>query len=95
MKGQSGGEAAFPPASAIGAFIGLHGQKWLRFNDYRSLNFNMMLKIEFKKIHNDNGLIKDIKGYRSHFFRLLTHLLRKVMTVIYFPPLLLLVDYPI
>jgi hypothetical protein len=26
MKAQSGGEAAFPPACVIGAFIGLHGQ---------------------------------------------------------------------
>jgi hypothetical protein len=39
------------------------------------------------------GLIKNIKGYHIHFFCLLTHALRKVMTVIPFSPLLLLVDY--
>jgi hypothetical protein len=55
-KRQSGGEAAFSPAFAISAFIDLHGQNsfenywiWLglRFNDYRSLNLDMILKIEF------------------------------------------------
>jgi hypothetical protein len=49
-------EAASAAACAMGAFIGLYGQKrilktriWLgsRFNDYRSLNLSMMLKIEF------------------------------------------------
>jgi hypothetical protein len=55
-KAQPGVEAAFAAVCVIGAFIGLHGQKrilkkriWLgsRFNDFRSLNLNMMLKEEF------------------------------------------------
>jgi hypothetical protein len=40
-----------------------------------------------------SGLTKDTKGYYVHTFRLLTHPLSEVMTVIPVPPLLLLVDY--
>jgi hypothetical protein len=41
---------------------------WLesRFNDYRSLNINVMFKIDFQKQRVAYGLIKDIKDY--HFF---------------------------
>jgi hypothetical protein len=64
-------------ACAFGAFIGLRGRKcikknriWLglRFNDYRSLNLNMILKIEFYKTKMAYGLIKNIKGYHIHFW---------------------------
>jgi hypothetical protein len=39
----------------------------LRFNEYRSLNLNTMLKIEFWKIKFAYGLIKHIKGYLIFF----------------------------
>jgi hypothetical protein len=42
-----------------------------------------------------NELIKVIKGYYIHFCRLITHPLRKAMTVIPLSPSLLLEDYPI
>jgi hypothetical protein len=57
-KAQLGEEADSPPACAIGAFIGLHGTKYilktriwlvLRFYDHRSSNLTMLLKIEIYK----------------------------------------------
>jgi high-affinity Fe2+/Pb2+ permease len=74
IKAQPGEEAASSPVCAIGAFIGLDGQKcikktriWLWY-DYRSLKLNMMLKIEFQKIKVAYGLIKDIRGYHIHLW---------------------------
>jgi hypothetical protein len=46
----------------------------LKYDDYinltiiGSLNLNMMIKIEFKKIKTGHRPIKDIKGYHIHFF---------------------------
>jgi hypothetical protein len=42
----------------------------------------MMPKINFKKKKLAYGLIRDIKGYHIHIFRLLTHQLKEVMTVV-------------
>jgi hypothetical protein len=38
------------------------------FNDYRSSDLNMMLKVEFKKIKVGYALIKDTKGYYIRFW---------------------------
>jgi hypothetical protein len=56
-KNHPGGKAAFPPACAISAFFGLHGQERIKSNSdlawgpdltiIGSLNLNRMLKIEF------------------------------------------------
>jgi len=68
IKAQPGEEAASSPVCAIGAFIGLDGQKcikktriWLWY-DYRSLKLNMMLKIEFQKIKVAYRLYKRHQG---------------------------------
>jgi hypothetical protein len=42
-----------------------------------------------------DGLIKDIKGYHIRVCSSSYSSIEKVMKVVYFPPLLLLVDYPI
>ena len=68
IKAQPGGEAASPPACAIRAFIGLHGQQFisktriwlgLRFSAYRSLNSNMMLEVEYQKLEEYKNIKKE------------------------------------
>jgi hypothetical protein len=60
------------PDCAIGAFIGLHGQKriknnsdwrWSHFTVGSNFNLKMMLKIDFEEIKTAYGLIKDINGF--------------------------------
>jgi hypothetical protein len=89
-KAQPGGKVTFPPACPMGAFIGRNGQKctlktriWLglRFNDYRSSKLNM---IEDRVLEIKDGLwnYKTSRAIVFMVYRLLTHLLKKLMMVI-------------
>jgi len=63
IKAKPGGEAALPPACAIGAFIGLHGQKfsfknsdlaWVKIQ--RSSELKLKYDAEDEILENKSGL---------------------------------------
>jgi hypothetical protein len=66
-----------------------------RLNDYRSLNLNMMLKIELHIIKVAYGLMNDIKGYHTHLLSSSKHLLKKKLNGCIVSPVIVAGGLPI